>query len=115
MKSGYFFINENILPCLFAISQEEQTRGLMNVEAPVPNMLFINKIAKINKFWMKDTPSELDIIFCKNGKIVEICRGEPNSTKIVGPDSLTDLVIELPYGTAKSLNISPGDSVGVIK
>jgi uncharacterized membrane protein (UPF0127 family) len=64
---------------------------------------------------MKNTPSPLDIIFCHNGQVIEICKGEPNSTKIVGGFNFSDLVVELPYGTAKKLDISVGSRVGLVK
>lgn len=114
MKEGYFYINNNILPALFAISEVEQSRGLMYQNPPVPNMCFIYKSAQINKFWMANTIAPLDILFCFKGKIKEICKGEPYSTSIIGPDYPTDLIIELPFGTAKSLDIKIGQHVGLI-
>ena len=68
----------------------------------------------MNRFWMKNTPSPLDIIFCRNGKVSEICYGEPNSTTVIG-SRISDLVIELPFGTADSLGIKVGQAVGLFQ
>ena len=115
MRQGYIFINNNIFPTLLAISAEEQQQGLMYVEPPAPVMSFIHSHPQINKIWMKSTPSPLDILFCHAGKISEICVGEPFSTRIIGSNLLSDLVVELPYGTVDSTKIKIGQSVGLVK
>lgn len=115
MESGFIYIKENIFPSLLAISSEEQERGLMHQAYPPPNMAFIYPTPRVSKFWMKNTPSPLDIIFSCNGEITQICKGEPNSTSIIGDYSLSDLIVEFPYGTAKTSNIKIGDSIGIVK
>lgn len=114
MESGYIYISDNIFPSLFAISSEEQQKGLMFEPFPPPVMSFIYNKPKVNKFWMKNTPSPLDIIFCRNGEIHQICKGEPFSTTTIGDDSLSDLVIELPYGTVKNNNIKIKHNAGIV-
>ena len=114
MKEGFVVINDNIFSTLLAVSSEEQARGLMYQEWPPPAMSFLYTRGQINKFWMKSTPSPLDIVFCYKGKVSEICYGEPYSTKIIGSDYYSDLIVELPYGTVKSANIKVGDSVELI-
>lgn len=114
MESGYIHIAERIFPVLYAISYEEHSHGLMNQEWPPPVMAFIYTHAYYNKFWMKNTPSPLDIVFCHNGVINQICKGEPYSTNIIGEDKLSDLVIEFPYGTMSSFGISLGQEVGLV-
>ena len=64
---------------------------------------------------MKDTPSPLDIIFCKKGKIIDICKGVPFSTESVGPNEPSDMVIELPFGHAIKFKIKLGDKVELLK
>ena len=115
MRQGYIYISNNILPSLFAISMEEQAKGLMFREPPVPTMSFLYSSPRINKFWMQNTPAPLDIIFCCNGKINQICHGEPFSTKIIGSDDLSDLIIELPYGTTSSLELKINDCAGIVE
>lgn len=115
MENGYIYLNNNIFPTLLAISSEEQSQGLMHQEWPPPIMSFVYDSPRINKFWMHRTPSPLDIVFCHNGKVSEICYGEPNSTQIIGGNLFSDLVIEFPYGTAKLSNIKIGHLVGLVK
>ena len=57
---------------------------------------------------MKNTISPLDIIFCNAGKVVAVMQGEPMSTKMIGPGQPSDLVVELPAGSASVMGIKPG-------
>lgn len=114
MEKGYIFIHDNVIPTLLAISAEEQSKGLMHQAWPPPVMSFIYDSPRVNRFWMKNTPSPLDIVFCHNGKVSEICYGEPHSTQVVGTQ-MSDLVIELPHGTADSISIKVGQTVGLVK
>lgn len=114
MKSGYIFIANNVLPSLFAISQLEQEKGLMDTDYPIPNMSFLYSSPKINKFWMHRTKIPLDIIFTCHGEINQICKGEPYSTRIIGEDKNSDLVIELPFGTAQYNNFKIGMKAGLV-
>lgn len=115
MEQGYIYIHNNVFPTLLAISSDEQSKGLMYEEWPPPVMSFVYATPQINKFWMKNTPSPLDIVFCHNGKVSQICQGEPHSTRIVGADKYSDLVIEFPLGTVYSSGIKVGHSVGLVK
>jgi uncharacterized membrane protein (UPF0127 family) len=114
MERGYIYIDANVFPSLLAISAEEQSRGLMYQEWPPPIMSFIYAEPQVNKFWMKNTPSPLDIVFCCNGKVSQICYGEPLSTSIIGADKNSDLIIELPHGTVDTSGIKVGHSVGIV-
>lgn len=115
MEKGYIYIHNSVFPTLLAISSEEQSQGLMHQEWPPPVMSFVYGSPRINKFWMKNTPSPLDIIFCHDGKVSEICYGEPHSTSVIGSNLFSDLVIELPHGLAQSSQIKIGHSVGLVK
>jgi uncharacterized protein len=115
MEQGYIYIHNNIFPTLLAISAEEQQQGLMFQEPPVPVMTFVYGSPSINRFWMKNTPSPLDIVFCHQGKVSEICYGEPHSTNMIGSYTLSDLVVELPHGTTDSAKIKIGHTVGLVK
>lgn len=114
MEQGYVFLHENVFPTLLAISHDEQQRGLMHQEWPPPVMAFVYGMPQTNRFWMKNTPSPLDIVFCHNGKVSEICFGEPHSTEIIGT-KLSDLVIELPFGTVDSIGLKVGHAAGLVK
>lgn len=114
MRKGKILIGNKIFPILITESSLEREKGLMNVSPPVPSMLFDFGSNRVNKFWMKNTPAPLDIVFCSNGKIVDICYGEPNSTKLIGGDYNSNIVVEFPYGTCSREHISIGDEISVI-
>lgn len=115
MEQGYIYIHNCVMPTLLAISEMEQQSGLMHQEWPPPVMSFVYAYPRVNKFWMHNTPSPLDIIFCHDGKVSQIHAGEPFSTQMIGDNKFSDLVIELPYGTADKLGIKVGQLVGVVK
>jgi uncharacterized membrane protein (UPF0127 family) len=115
MEEGYIYIYNSVFPTLIALSEREQSIGLMNQEWPPPVMSFVYSFPKISKFWMHNTPSPLDIIFCNNGKVSQICYGEPYSTKMIGDDSFSNLIIEFPHGTVSSSSIKIGQDVGLVK
>lgn len=100
------------LPIKIAISKEEQARGLMGVPWPPPILVFPGKL-EFKKFWMKDTPSPLDILFCKGDKIIEIFAGTPFCLEKFGPKEKCDLVVELPRGLANKFNLKNGDLVNI--
>jgi uncharacterized membrane protein (UPF0127 family) len=78
------------------------------------SMFFVYDVPKFTQFWMKNTPSDLDIIFAFNKKIVGIVRGAAFSEDHVGPDCLTDLVVEVPAGFVKNKNTKIGDSIDLV-
>jgi uncharacterized membrane protein (UPF0127 family) len=114
MKSGYVYINDNLFETLIALSDIEQRKGLMGEKWKPPIMSFVYDKPKINKFWMYNTPSPLDIVFCKNGKITQIHHGEPYSIKSIGNDEYSDLIVELPLGTIYDINAKISDSIGLV-
>lgn len=109
---NYLSINGKLLETAVAITQEEQVNGLMFVKEAFP-MCFPMTVG-IKKFWMKNTFVPLDIIFSLGGSITKIEYGEPFNINHIGPDTPTDLVIELPYGTAKEIGASVGSKVKII-
>lgn len=115
MEQGYIYIDNNIFPTFLAISADEQSRGLMYIEPPTPIMSFVYDRPQINKFWMSNTPAPLDIVFCHDGKVSQICIGKPFSTSTIGDDKYSDLVIEFPLGTVEQSEIRVGQSVGLVK
>ncbi len=99
-------------PAIIAVTAEEQAQGLMYRPWPPPVMAFPSEPG-INKLWMRNTPSTLDIVFCAQGTVRDIMEGEPHSTTLVGPDYPVDLVVELPRGWAENHGIRPGDCVSL--
>ena len=104
-------IGNKTFPTIFAISSQEQEKGLMGVKWPPPIMSFPYNYKSYNKFWMANTPSPLDIIFACQGKIIDIQNGEPFSLKAIGGDYLSDLVVEMPQGSCSAYNIKVGDQI----
>lgn len=114
MKTSVILIKDFVKPCLVASSLEEQEKGLMHVDCPTPIMCFKYDKPKSNIFWMKNTKCALDIVFCRNGEILSIKKGEPHSLSMIDCGTDTDLVIEFPYGTCQELDIIPGHKVKLI-
>ena len=106
-----FYYKNHKIPAVLAITAEEQQRGLMGNPSPPPLTAFVYKESRSNKFWMHKTPAPLDIIFCHRGKISQICYGEPYSTRIIGDDSPSDLVVEMPHGSATKMGMKVGDDI----
>jgi uncharacterized membrane protein (UPF0127 family) len=94
-----------------AVSPEEQARGMM-YRQNIPDqsaMLFDMKGQDHVNFWMKDTPSSLDIAFFDtDGYLIHL---EPDttpfSTDYIGPDPdiPVSYVLEIPAGQAKVLGL----------
>jgi uncharacterized membrane protein (UPF0127 family) len=111
MKNGFISVHNTIFPTLLALSEEEQTHGLMGQAWPPPIMSFVYTYPRVNKFWMKNTPSPLDIVFCNKGKVTQIHKGIPFSTDVIGDNTFSDLIIEYPYGTVQQAGIKIGHTV----
>lgn len=109
--SDRVIIGKNRFDVLVAITVEETETGLMYRPWPPPIMAFPFTKAGIKKFWMKNTVSPLDVVFCLAGKIIAIENGNPFSLDYIGPDEPCDLVVEFPCGTMKNNNILPGDNI----
>lgn len=107
------YIGGHTFETLVAVTEEEHVQGLMYKEWPPPVMSFPYKFAEHRRFWMKNTPSPLDIVFARSGKVVGIFKGEPMTTTCVGPEVQSDLVVEFPYGTVEKLQIKVGDDIRV--
>ena len=106
--------NKKLKNIQLAMTKEEQKKGLMGVEWPPPILVFVYKTPTVAKFWMKKTPSPLDIIFCRNNRIADIFQGKPNDEETFGPDDEIDFVIEAPLGFVAEHNIRIGGKVRVI-
>jgi len=113
VKNDYVIINNKKYSVTYAVTEAEQMQGLMYLEANVPNMVFPQKKAKVQKFWMKDTKVPLDIIFCRDNKIIHIAFGRPMCLDLLGPESPSDLIIEFPTGVVKENKINIGDKINL--
>ena len=107
------YIGNTVLDTLVAVTEKEHAKGLMRQSWPPPVMSFPYETAEIRKFWMKNTVSPLDIVFCRNNSVVSIYQGEPLSTQMIGPNDPSDLVVELPLGTVDKMGIQIGDPIHI--
>jgi uncharacterized membrane protein (UPF0127 family) len=109
--SNYIVIGNYQTSVKIAMTEEELSQGLQNISWPPPAMAFIFAQPGLHKFWMKQTPSPLDLVFCRDKKIIAIANGTPNCLDLLGPNSLSDLVVELPAGTVQRERIRVGQTV----
>jgi uncharacterized protein len=103
-----------------ASTQQQQALGLMfRSELPANRgMLFPFASPRRTRFWMKDVPVPLDMVFLRNGEVIAIaasappCEAEPCPT--YGPDNqIVDQVIELRSGRAAEIGLAAGDTVTI--
>ena len=109
-KSGVHVFNVEL-----AVTTEERQRGLM-FRRSVPEfygMLFDFKDEQEVQMWMKNTYVSLDMIFIQgDGRIRSIAENtEPESERIISSRGPVRAVLEVVGGTARKLDIQPGDRV----
>lgn len=98
-----------------ADDEAERQRGLM-YRPPLEadrGMLFEFPDSQERSFWMRDTPSSLDIVFIdKSGRIVSIAPNTtPQSEASVPSYAAAAGVLELRAGRAAEIGAKPGDRV----
>jgi len=98
-----------------ADTPETKATGLMfrrSLDAD-KGMLFIYDKPQNITMWMKNTYISLDMIFADaRGTIIRIARNtEPFSTDIIEAGGLAKVVLEVPAGTARRLNLKRGDQI----
>ena len=112
-------ISEENIQLEVAQTPQQQSIGLMFRESLADNrgMLFPFTSERIARFWMKNVPISLDMIFINSDRVVGIaadvppCEAEP--CPVYGPSELVDRVIELRGGRAQELDINLGDTIEV--
>lgn len=101
-----------------ARTAQEQARGLGG-RSSLPKgggMLFPFDAAKRRTFWMKGMLIPIDILWIREGKIVAIDANVPPPRSKEAPAILShvaDLVLEVPAGFSKEMDISEGQTVRV--
>ncbi len=98
-----------------ADDEAERQKGLM-FRPPLEadrGMLFEFETAAEQGFWMKNTPSSLDIIYIDpTGRIVSIARhATPYSESTLPSNGAANGVLELRAGRADEIGAKPGDRV----
>ncbi len=102
-----------------AQTPQQQATGLMFRQSLADNrgMLFPFQSERTARFWMKNVPISLDMIFLNSDRVVGLasnvppCKAEP--CPVYGPEALVDQVVELRGGRAKELGIKVGDTVKI--
>lgn len=96
----------------------EKERGLSGRAglAPDAGMLFLYAEPGVPGFWMKGMHFDLDIVWLRAGRIVDITPRIPHRTAdgslpIYRPRALVDAVLEVPAGTAERFGWQIGDPV----
>lgn len=114
-------INGQKIQLEVARTLQEQAQGLMH-RPPLPDdrgMLFPFDPPRPVQFWMKNTPSPLDMVFLRDGEIQAIvaaappCEADPCPT--YGPETpvAIDQVLELRSGRASELGLAVGDRLEI--
>jgi uncharacterized membrane protein (UPF0127 family) len=102
-----------------AQTPQQQAMGLMYRTALADNrgMLFPFNPPQPVSFWMKNVPVPLDMIFLRDGKVVEVAANVPPCTTascpVYGPKTPINQVIELRAGRVAELGLRIGDSVSI--
>jgi len=102
-----------------AITPEQQTRGLMNIQGMPPTklpenegMLFIYRREEMISFWMKNTTIPLSIAFIdRKGIIKEIKDMVPASDASVRPERPAQYALEVNRGWFSRNDVRVGDKV----
>lgn len=110
-------VRGNVIQLEVARTPEQQALGLM-FRPQLPDhrgMLFPYSTPQQVRYWMKDVPVSLDMVFLYQGKIVAIAANVPpcqhNPCPTYGPDLLVDHVLEVRGGLAQQLGLRVGDPV----
>jgi uncharacterized protein len=111
--------NDQVIELEVAQTPAQQERGLMG-RSPLPDnrgMLFPFEPPRPFTFWMKNTPSPLDMLFLLDGEIKAIaqdarpCESDPCPTYSSG--ETVNQVIELRSGRAAELGLKVGDRLTI--
>ncbi|MDO8570262.1 MAG: DUF192 domain-containing protein [Candidatus Daviesbacteria bacterium] len=117
-------IGDVLLNIEIADNQAERSRGLSGREklATSSGMLFIFDTPKQYQFWMKGMKFPLDMIFVKEGKVVDLLNNVPIPDPTMKDDNLPryqstvpiDMLLETNAGFTEANNIKIGDSLFTI-
>lgn len=126
MSSGYsradVAFSDRTVHVLIPLTPERQRQGLAGRKrlSDSEGMLWIYEPVERPSFWMKDMEVSIDIIWLRNGQVVEISRDLPlpnpdpiGRLPIYQPQTAVDAVLEVAAGFAARHDIKPGDPVVV--
>ncbi len=108
-------IRDTVVSLEFARTRAEQSRGLGGRDGLAWNhgMLFEYPSPRFPGFWMKDMRFDIDIVWIRAGRIVDISHRvrhfEDGPGPTLKPRELTDTVLEVPAGYAQANGWRIGD------
>lgn len=118
-------VGESIFSVEVVDTATKRNKGLSGREslATGSGMLFIFPETKVYQFWMKGMKFPLDMIFIREGKVVDVLKNIPNpsaeqsdqSLPIYQPIVPIDMMLEVNSGTLDNNNINIGDGVYLLK
>lgn len=115
-------IRGHVLSAEVARSATEQSRGLSGRPGLAPNAAMVFPYAKAGAlgFWMKEMRFDLDLVWIRDGRIVDITAFAPaprpgasmlDALPTFRPKEPADTVLEVVAGTAKARGWQVGDAV----
>lgn len=117
--SAQVTIADQVIQLEVARTPQEQSTGLMfrTELADDRGMLFLFNAPRVARFWMKNVPISLDMVFMQDGEVVAIAADVPPCTTptcpTYGPDGMVNQVLELRGGRAAELGIQEGDRLTI--
>jgi len=106
------------IPVELAVTPETRTRGLMYRRDLPSNagMLFVFPQESLQRFWMRNTPLPLDLIFITAARTVAgvVADARPFSEDFLGVSVPSQYVLEVHAGFAARHRIAAGDVVDFI-
>lgn len=92
-------------------------------EIGADGMLFIMPSEAVHTFWMKDMNFNIDIVWLRDGEVIDISYHvpKPEAGQSLGelprfsPTEAADMVLELPAGRATELEIATGSAASLVK
>ena len=123
MKSQKIKVKNNFLFVEIMDTQEKREQGLSNRTklTDAQGMLFDLRTSNVARpeFWMKDMLFNLDLIWIKNGSVVDITKNalaprvdtKLNELPLYKPNSDIDMVLEVNSGWTDKNNIQIGDQL----
>jgi len=122
-SKGDLLINNHMLKVEIVNTPASIIRGLSGrSEIGSDGMLFVLPERRQGNFWMKDMLFDLDFVWIKNSRVVDLHENIAAPSKIgsgedinrIKTDQYVDLVLELPVGKIKELQIQIGQSIKIL-
>lgn len=118
VKSGWeqIRVGETMVKVMVRDTMEGRRQGLSGFEKLEDNegMLFVFPLSAKHSFWMKEMKFNLDFVWIKDDKVVEITEGvlaSGGKKTMVKPSVLVNKVLEVNSGFIKKNKIKVGDEV----